>query len=364
MQVCRADGPSRVVCSSSDSRTPCRRPSMAGRMPTFGRSADEPASGNVCHGIFSCSSGELTDASLGVAPVWLGDPEMLSRRDRAEPGSIEAPQRNVWQQPVEFGEDPVLLAGLRRHAQADSIAIALAVHSRTSAALTGPGARFRYMRWATALECVCSVWLPPAIRTWAPCTGLLECLEHPRLEQARLEHRLLPHAAESVIDLPETPWRSSCACMIARPSTDDRARALAKLASAVYPSAGNRFPSHQLRGLERNAFSGVAMAMRSGVRSDKTVTMASVAEHAGVSVATVSRVIAGHPSVAPAYRAKVDASVRELGYRPKQLAAEPAQQQTEMIGVVVSDIENPHFAEMIHVAELGSLSIRLSPPAV
>lgn len=94
------------------------------------------------------------------------------------------------------------------------------------------------------------------------------------------------------------------------------------------------------------------MATRAVSRGEKTVTMADVAERAGVSVATVSRVMSGHLSVTPAYRARVDAAIQELGsYRPNRLARNLRKQQTEMIGVVVSDIENPHFAEMIHAAE-------------
>lgn len=86
-------------------------------------------------------------------------------------------------------------------------------------------------------------------------------------------------------------------------------------------------------------------------RSAKTTTMADVAARAGVSVATVSRVLSGHLTVAPAYRAQVETAVKELDYRPNRLARNLRKRNAEMIGVVVSDIENPHFAEMIHAAE-------------
>ena len=43
--------------------------------------------------------------------------------------------------------------------------------------------------------------------------------------------------------------------------------------------------------------------------------MAEVAEHAGVSVMTVSRVLNGRPNVTPATRERVEASIAELGYR-------------------------------------------------
>src|ERR1035437_5753862 len=79
--------------------------------------------------------------------------------------------------------------------------------------------------------------------------------------------------------------------------------------------------------------------------------MAEVAERAGVSTATVSRVLSGRASVAPEFRARVSAAVEELSYRPNRLARNLRRRNAEMVGVVISDVENPHFAEMIHIAE-------------
>ena len=79
--------------------------------------------------------------------------------------------------------------------------------------------------------------------------------------------------------------------------------------------------------------------------------MADVAERAGVSIATVSRVLSGQASVAPALRARVQVAVEEMSYRPNRLARNLSRQNQGMVGVVISDIENPHFAEMTHVAE-------------
>jgi len=85
--------------------------------------------------------------------------------------------------------------------------------------------------------------------------------------------------------------------------------------------------------------------------SNSVVTMAEVAERAGVSTATVSRVLSGRASVAPEFRARVSAAVEEMSYRPNRLARNLRCRNAEMVGVVISDIENPHFAEMIHIAE-------------
>lgn len=79
--------------------------------------------------------------------------------------------------------------------------------------------------------------------------------------------------------------------------------------------------------------------------------MREVALHAGVSPATVSRVLTGAAPVRDAHRERVLAAVAELGYRPNRLARNLRRQRAEMIGVVVSDIENPHFTEMVRAVE-------------
>jgi LacI family transcriptional regulator len=76
-----------------------------------------------------------------------------------------------------------------------------------------------------------------------------------------------------------------------------------------------------------------------------------VAQLAGVSPATVSRVLSGAPSVTQAYRDRVLRAASELDYRPNRLASNLRRQKTETIGVVVSDIENPHFTEMVRSVE-------------
>jgi DNA-binding LacI/PurR family transcriptional regulator len=50
-------------------------------------------------------------------------------------------------------------------------------------------------------------------------------------------------------------------------------------------------------------------------------------------------------------RQLVFAAIDELGYRPNRVASNLRRQQVQMIGVVMSDIENPHFAQMVRAAE-------------
>jgi DNA-binding LacI/PurR family transcriptional regulator len=81
------------------------------------------------------------------------------------------------------------------------------------------------------------------------------------------------------------------------------------------------------------------------------VTIDAVARQARVSPATVSRVLNGDPRVGRAYRDRVHAAVAALGYRPNRLARNLRKQHSAAIGVVVSDIENPHFSEAVRAIE-------------
>ena len=76
-----------------------------------------------------------------------------------------------------------------------------------------------------------------------------------------------------------------------------------------------------------------------------------VAERAGVSPATVSRVLSGTPGVRPASRERVLQAVAELDYRPNRLGRNLRTQTSDTLGVVVSDIENPHFTQMVRAVE-------------
>jgi LacI family transcriptional regulator len=59
----------------------------------------------------------------------------------------------------------------------------------------------------------------------------------------------------------------------------------------------------------------------------------------------------GDPRVGQTYRDRVLAAVEELDYRPNRLAKGLRTQRSAAIGVVVADIENPHFSEMVRAVE-------------
>jgi LacI family transcriptional regulator len=90
---------------------------------------------------------------------------------------------------------------------------------------------------------------------------------------------------------------------------------------------------------------------KSGRAASAPLRIRDVAELARVSPATVSRVLNGSPKVREEHRRRVLEAVAQSGYRPNRLARNLRRQQAETIGVVVSDIENPHFSEAVRVFE-------------
>jgi LacI family transcriptional regulator len=80
-------------------------------------------------------------------------------------------------------------------------------------------------------------------------------------------------------------------------------------------------------------------------------TIKDVAVRAGVSLGTVSNVLSGLPTVTPDLKKRVQTAIRELGYRPNHVARSLKTRQTHMLGMVVSDITNPFFPELVRGAE-------------
>jgi DNA-binding LacI/PurR family transcriptional regulator len=83
----------------------------------------------------------------------------------------------------------------------------------------------------------------------------------------------------------------------------------------------------------------------------KRITMADVAERAGVSKATVSHVINDTRFVEEATKDRVREAIRALGYRPNVAARSLTTQRTRIIGLIVSDVTNTFFAELMRGIE-------------
>lgn len=77
------------------------------------------------------------------------------------------------------------------------------------------------------------------------------------------------------------------------------------------------------------------------------VTIYSVAERAGVSIATVSRVLSGQSPVSDSARDKVLAAVRQLNYVPQNSARSLASRRHHAYALVIGALTGPYYSELI-----------------
>jgi LacI family transcriptional regulator len=81
-------------------------------------------------------------------------------------------------------------------------------------------------------------------------------------------------------------------------------------------------------------------------------TIVDVARAAGVSTATVSRVLNEHPGVDPRMAAAVQQAVKDLGYRPSRVARSLRTRRNRVLALVISDVRTgPFFAEVVRGVE-------------
>lgn len=81
------------------------------------------------------------------------------------------------------------------------------------------------------------------------------------------------------------------------------------------------------------------------------VTSREVARRAAVSVATVSRVLNNLPNVSPQVRDQVLRAARELNYQPSRAAQRLRAHRSQVIGLIISDIQNPFFTSVVRGIE-------------
>lgn len=100
------------------------------------------------------------------------------------------------------------------------------------------------------------------------------------------------------------------------------------------------------------------------MNTDDTVTIYDVAREAGVSMATVSRVVNGNKNVKENTRKKVLEVIDRLDYRPNAVARGLASKRTTTVGVVIPDITNTYFATLAKgiddIAEMYKYNIVLA----
>jgi LacI family transcriptional regulator len=84
---------------------------------------------------------------------------------------------------------------------------------------------------------------------------------------------------------------------------------------------------------------------------NRHITIKDVAEQAGVSIQTVSRVINNRPDVSPETRQNIRATIDKLGYQPFANARGLAAKRTYTLGLVTGDFSDPWFSQVATGAE-------------
>lgn len=80
-------------------------------------------------------------------------------------------------------------------------------------------------------------------------------------------------------------------------------------------------------------------------------TITDVAEKAGVSVQTVSRVLNNRGYISQSTREKVHQAMQELNYQPNEIARSLFRKKSNMIGLIVPKISHPFFGELVYSLE-------------
>lgn len=95
----------------------------------------------------------------------------------------------------------------------------------------------------------------------------------------------------------------------------------------------------------------------STAKHGRRVRLIDVAEHAGVSMKTVSNVVHDYQHVSPKVRTRVQAAIAELGYKPNVTARQLATGKTGMIALAIPEIDQPYFAELAR--HIGAEAVKL-----
>jgi len=88
--------------------------------------------------------------------------------------------------------------------------------------------------------------------------------------------------------------------------------------------------------------------------------MKDVAKDAGVSIFTVSSTLSGAAHVSAELRARVRESVERLGYEPNTMASNLKRGRSSLVGLIVSDVTNPFFTELVECIQNDARQAGLS----
>jgi DNA-binding LacI/PurR family transcriptional regulator len=96
------------------------------------------------------------------------------------------------------------------------------------------------------------------------------------------------------------------------------------------------------------------------VNKGERVTIYRIAQEAGVSVSTVSRVLTGSARVAEDKRRAIDAAIERHKFRPNAMARNLARKQSKVIGCILPDVSHPFYGAAFLGAESRAVSLGYS----
>ena len=84
----------------------------------------------------------------------------------------------------------------------------------------------------------------------------------------------------------------------------------------------------------------------------RVTTIKDVAKHAGVGIATVSRVLNGSGYVSENSRKRIEEAIKELNFIPNERARNLSRKKTGIVGVIIPDFQTPFYASFIRQVEI------------
>ena len=87
------------------------------------------------------------------------------------------------------------------------------------------------------------------------------------------------------------------------------------------------------------------------MENGRNVTIYDIAKEAGVSVATVSRVLTGNARVSREKKEKIDSLIKKYDFKPNALAKSLRETKSRVIGMIMVDFTNPFYATLLSVCE-------------
>lgn len=90
------------------------------------------------------------------------------------------------------------------------------------------------------------------------------------------------------------------------------------------------------------------------VLENRNITIYDIAREAGVSAATVSRVLTNNANVRPEKKEKVQALIRKYNFKPSALARGLSDTKSKVLGIIAADVRNSYYAEVVVACEVAA----------